>query len=145
MAGKAYDPEENAEAWKKGYFDLPGGDVHTSIGSSQAFEDGKRMRERLEAVHTGGATVKDEPRQTLGEAIGTLFGLAGAVGGFLVGGWLAQQGMNGLLAFGGGIVGGFVAGVFLYMAIQGGVSSVYRSFLWRRGRDERDPRYRDLS
>jgi len=52
MAGKAYGPEKSAEAWRKGHVGLPGGDVHTTIGSTQAYEDGKRMRQRLEALRT---------------------------------------------------------------------------------------------
>lgn len=122
-------------AWERAYFNQPGREAYLMDAFERvAFERGQRMREREKEIFRQGR----QSKQTLGEATGTLFALAGGVVGGLAGLALIGSGNGGWLGALGLFVAGIAGGVIVHRVLAGIVSKIRMSLLWSRGRDERD-------
>jgi len=125
--------KKRSDAWQDGYFGWHADFYRTQdAASQQAYEQGKRARGMGQADPSG------RPKQTLGEAIATAFGLAGAAAGLLFGLYRIGEGEGSWLGVLVLLLVGFVAGVLMWALVAGAATRGHKAFLWKRGREERD-------
>lgn len=121
------------DAWQDGYYGRHGDYYRLQdAASQQAYERGKRARDM------GQTDPGDRPKQTLGEAIATAFGLAGAAAGLLFGLYRVGEGQGSWLGVLVLLLVGLVAGVLMWALVSGAARRGRKAILWRRGSEERD-------
>lgn len=128
------DRNEFDRFFQQGRFNLPGlPPGMMDAFQRSAYDQGKRLRPSENPPGSSNA-----PKQTLGEAINVAFGLAGAVGGTLLG--LRRVGSGegtwlGVLVL---LILGVIAGSIVIAVIKAVFRRIRMSILWSRGADERD-------